>query len=348
MSTVNNGPQIVRNGLVLNLDASSVTSYSAISVYKVECYSTFGGGLRSANYTVQYSDDNSTWTTAFTGVMSNNSSCGIIAGTNRNDSNYSKHRYWRYVEGGAVVGHHPRVSRIDFITKSGAVYNLVTYTTDNCADSGTYIVGTVSKDFGTTTWRDISGNAINFTTFNTPVFNNANYGSLTFNGSSTYATAPENSLFNTDTLTIECWARTSSINQNGFFFEKGTVNSQYAIFIEGTQIKIRTSTGISGVADLQFTAASYIQANVWFLVTASYNNGLKRFYINGVLLGTQTVTGGFTINASGMSIGAYGGFSGAKSYYYSGDIANVKFYNRVLTDAEVSQNYEATRKKFGL
>jgi len=74
MSTVNNGPQIVRNGLVLDLDASSVTSYSAIAVYKVECYSTYSGGLRSANYTVQYSDDNSTWTTAFTGVMSNNSS----------------------------------------------------------------------------------------------------------------------------------------------------------------------------------------------------------------------------------------------------------------------------------
>jgi hypothetical protein len=49
-----------------------------------------------------------------------------------------------------------------------------------------------------------------------------------------------------------------------------------------------------------------------------------------------------------MSIGAYGGFSGAKAYYYSGDIATMKFYNRVLTDAEVSQNYEATKKRFGL
>ena len=113
---------------------------------------------------------------------------------------------------------------------------------------------------------------------------------------------------------------------------------------------MRTNTAISGTTDLQFTAASYIQANVWFLVTASYNNGLKRFYINGVLLGTQTVTGGFTTNANGMSIGAYGGFTAStgRSYYYSGDIATMKFYNRVLTDAEVSQNYQATKSRFGL
>ena len=197
-------------------------------------------------------------------------------------------------------------------------------------------------------WRNLASNNVNFSISSKPTYSTTAKGLFNFNGSSTYFTAPENSLFNTETLTLECWARTSSINQNGFFFEKGTVNSQYAIFIEGTQIKIRTNTGISGVADLQFTAASYIQANVWFLVTASYNNGLKKFYINGVLLGTQTVTGGFTTNANGMSIGAYGGFSGAKSYYYSGDIAMIKFYNRVLTDAEISQNYQATKSRFGL
>jgi hypothetical protein len=197
-------------------------------------------------------------------------------------------------------------------------------------------------------WRNLASNSINFSISSKPTYSTTAKGLFNFNGSSTYFTAPENSLFNTETLTLECWARTSSINQNGFFFEKGTVNSQYAIFIEGTQIKIRTNTAISGLADLQFTAASYIQANVWFLVTASYNNGLKSFYINGVLLGTQTVTGGFTTNANGMSIGVYGGQTGGRGYYFNGDIANLRFYNRVLTNAEVSQNYQATKSRFGL
>jgi len=44
-------------------------------------YSTFNGGLRSANYTVQASNDNSAWITQFSGVMAANSQCGLITGT---------------------------------------------------------------------------------------------------------------------------------------------------------------------------------------------------------------------------------------------------------------------------
>ena len=398
MSTVNNGPQIVRSGLVLDLDASYMRSYSPNVMPNPTDVFAWAGQVganaatlsRDTSMTRQYGSIPMKMAVTGTDPFTNTINYGPSASSTWNLAPAANGQTWTisvYVKASvATTGElflMPADSNGVAITSASGT---VTITTSWTRVSFTYTISSATCAFiqgrldgtptggsginiwwdglqverassatqfnpyyfGNTVWKDVSGNAVNFTTFNTPVFNNANYGALTFNGSSTYATAPENSLFNTDTLTIECWARTSSINQNGFFFEKGTVNSQYAIFIEGTQIKIRTSTAISGVADLQFTAASYIQANVWFLVTASYNNGLKRFYINGVLLGTQTVTGGFTINASGMSIGAYGGFSGAKAYYYSGDIANVKFYNRVLTDAEVSQNYEATRKKFGL
>jgi len=57
------------------------------------------------------------------------------------------YRYWRYVEGSTVDGHHPRVARIDL--KNGATLTrLITYVSDNCSDSGTYIVGTVTIDLG--------------------------------------------------------------------------------------------------------------------------------------------------------------------------------------------------------
>jgi len=203
-------------------------------------------------------------------------------------------------------------------------------------------------NFSPAKWRNLASNSINFSISSKPIYSTTAKGLFSFNGSSTFFTSPENSSFNTETFTIECWARTSSINQNGFLFEKGNVNSQYAVFLENPNIKIRTNTGVSGLADLQFTAASYIQANVWFLVTASYSYGLKKFYINGVLLGTQTVSGTLNTNANGMSIGVYGGENGGRGYYYTGDIANLRFYNRVLTDAEVSQNYQATKSKFGL
>jgi hypothetical protein len=341
MSTVNNGPQIVRSGLVLNLDASSVTSYSAIAVYKVECYSTFGGGLRSANYTVQYSDDNSTWTTAFTGVMSNNSSCGIITGTNRNDSNYSKHRYWRYVEGGAVVGHHPRVSRIDFITKSGAIYNLTTYTTDNCADSGTYIVGTVTKDFGGTTWRDISGNNRTGTLTNGPLFNTSNYGNILFDGTNDYVIIPSGGSYSEYTFMFFCKWITDTAASSRLFgcdaFGTYTVFNPSNVGFHYNQSAGSSTTISSGVN---------VGLGTWchVAVTVSTLSSIAYIYINGSLTnGSSSIP---YINLSGnLFLGAQNTGAGVLA---NCNIALFQFYNRVLSATEISQNFQADKTRFGL
>ena len=347
MSTVNNGPQIVRSGLVLNLDASSVTSYSAISVYKVECYSTFGGGLRSANYTVQYSDDNSTWTTAFTGVMSNNSSCGIITGTNRNDSNYSKHRYWRYVEGGAVVGHHPRVARIDFITKSGAVYNLVTYTTDNCADSGTYIVGTVSKDFGTTTWRDASGNNNNVSLINGPTYNVNNKGNILFDGVDDYGSITNvSSLRPTTELTIELVIKavTTTAGWNHLFGINPYTSLSPLIFLETGGQLIRALHFVDGV-EYRCNTAETISTSVFKHVVFTFKPGdAIRSYFNGVASTTTSLPNG-TLSYN-TSIAFLIGYSGAN--WPNIQYGLIRMYGRVLTSAEITQNYQATKTRFGL
>ena len=337
MSTVNNGPQIVRNGLILDLDASSVTSYSAISVYKVECYSTFGGGLRSANYTVQYSDDNSTWTTAFTGVMSNNSSCGIITGTNRNDSNYSKHRYWRYVEGGAVVGHHPRVARIDFITKSGAVYNLVTYTTDNCADSGTYIVGTVSKDFGTTTWRDTSGNGNNGT-INGATFNSANKGAIVFDGVDDYIDLNSNNIITgLNPFTFEAFYKLSGAGNAELFGNYGSGYSTNYIWISG-----RYGLFING--GYPYFQGYPLSTGTYHMAVTRDSAGACSLYKNGVLDGTATNTVSIPV---GLNFRIGSDVNGLAELL-NGEIYSMRVYNRTLSATEIFNNYQTTKARFGL
>ena len=63
------GPNIAENGLVLALDAGNNSKSNIAGEYKnfvgAKIYSSYNGGLRSSNYSVQYSDNNSTWTTAF-------------------------------------------------------------------------------------------------------------------------------------------------------------------------------------------------------------------------------------------------------------------------------------------
>ena len=88
-------------------------------VGRTYAYSVYSGGARAANVSVEYSDNNSSWTTAFSGNHDNNSSCGLIydTGSQRSFSTalgYGKHRYWRFVQGSATNGHYPRVARIGF------------------------------------------------------------------------------------------------------------------------------------------------------------------------------------------------------------------------------------------
>jgi hypothetical protein len=449
MSTVNNGPQIVRSGLILGLDASARRSYLPNSLINMNNWTVSTGGVTGYSQNGQTNENQRTITTnpwvdsdVIWGSYPNGSDfddggwntdwfnidntklyrfsvwvkrtsstyggtfyLGMYAngdGSRRMDNSAVEgNAYWNCTGTGGLtqdvwylyVGHvypwntsytgrHPNTGYyfVNNPTKQGDVNGCNIGTGDlkwstnstqgihrtyhyYCADSTTRLQFydprvdlvdgkepsiTELVNYSPARWRNLASNSINFSISSKPTYSTTAKGLFNFNGSSTFFTSPENSSFNTETFTIECWARTSSINQNGFLFEKGNVNSQYAVFLENPNIKIRTNTGLSGLADLQFTAASYIQANVWFLVTASYSYGLKKFYINGVLLGTQTVSGTLNTNANGMSIGVYGGENGGRGYYFNGDIANLRFYNRVLTDAEVSQNYQATKSRFGL
>lgn len=68
------GGTIPSNGTVYAYDFGS-----AVEVTGSYFYSTFNGGYRAATVTIEYSDNNSSWTTAWTGPVSNNSNqCGII------------------------------------------------------------------------------------------------------------------------------------------------------------------------------------------------------------------------------------------------------------------------------
>lgn len=67
------------------------------------------------------------------------------------------YRYWRYVEGSAVILHHPRVSRIMLKSEGGQLTTIVTYAADNYTDSGAYQIGTVTYDFGSANPQRIIG-----------------------------------------------------------------------------------------------------------------------------------------------------------------------------------------------
>jgi hypothetical protein len=203
-----------------------------------------------------------------------------------------------------------------------------------------------------TTWTDISGNNITGSLINSPTFNTSNGGNFGF-VTDDYVIMEENSALNTQTPSVEVWIKTNATNQNGFWFEKGQANTQYSLFQEDTRtddgiIVWRQNLTTVFASSQSTTTATYLNTTNWAQVVGTFISGDRRTYINGILRTSDAQTGIITTNTNGMSIGVYGGFNGGRGYFYNGNIAIVRVYNKALSASEVAQNYNAQKSRFNL
>jgi hypothetical protein len=196
-----------------------------------------------------------------------------------------------------------------------------------------------------TVCTDLTNNSTTGEAINNPTFNSAGYFSFVTNN---YIRFTNSTALDNQSFTIEAWVRTNSLSQNGFWFEKGTVNTQYSLFQESTNIRCRVNLGGSIITPITIASANFINTTNWFQVAFTFTSGSQFCYVNSSVAGSNTTTGTLSTNSGGMSIGAYGGYSGTKSYYYNGDLSTVRVYNRVLTQAEVTQNLNAMRGRYGI
>jgi hypothetical protein len=191
---------------------------------------------------------------------------------------------------------------------------------------------------------DLVGNSTTGEAVNSPTYNTAGYFSFVTDD---FIRFTNTTALDVQTFTVEVWVRTNSTNQSGFWFEKGNVNTQYSLFQEGVSIRCRVNNG-SLVDTITPTTASFMNTTNWYQVVFTFTSGSQVCYINGSVVGTGTTTGTLATNAGGMSIGVYGGYSGSRGFYYNGDQSITKVYNRVLSAAEVQQNFNAHRGRFGI
>jgi hypothetical protein len=220
-------------------------------------------------------------------------------------------------------------------------------------EAGSRLTPFVNGTRGTTVatgggWADLTSNTNHGELVNGPTFNSANFGSIVFDAVDDVIRIPNSTTLDTQTPTVEVWIKTNATSQNGFWFEKGTVNTQYSLFQEGSVIQWRQRLTNGTLTNLSTTTANFINTSNWYQLVGTFVSGNRRLYINGTLVNSDTLSGTIATNTGGMSIGAYGGFSGSRSYYYNGNLAICKIYNRALSAAEVAQNFNATRNRFGI
>jgi len=91
------------------------------------------------------------------------------------------------------------------------------------------------------------------------------------------------------------------------------------------------------------TAALTARANTWVHIATTFDTGNLITYSDGIQYSTATIANPVAYAANSFTIGAGGGY-----YDYFGKLGVIKVYNRVLSPAEIKQNYDAMRRRYNV
>lgn len=99
-----------------------------------------------------------------------------------------------------------------------------------------------------------------------------------------------------------------------------------------------------------YSSANGFALNSFNFGAAVINSTNCNFYINGISSGVGSVTTPTPTNANSIGIGASrsGSSVGSTGQDLCGDISTVQVYNRALTEAEIKQNFNALRGRYGV
>jgi len=190
---------------------------------------------------------------------------------------------------------------------------------------------------------DISGNNVNADLTNVS-FNSTGY---IFGGSANYIDLPSSTFldFNLNNFSIFTWIKSSATGNFGNIFNNMNVAGTL-----GVQFLTQPSNGGCRVwiGDLPHNNTVNVTNGSWNYIGFVRDGDYVYFYVNGSLSTTGT---GFAAKNATPNSGndrRIGRQTTNTAYDFNGQISNFKIYSRLLTAAEVLQNFNATRKTYGI
>ena len=200
-----------------------------------------------------------------------------------------------------------------------------------------------------TTVTDLVGTN-NGTLTNGVGFSSANGGTFVFDGTDDYIEVPYSAQLDpTVGITFEAWIYatdlTTATYQEIYRKENASGRHLFSFQLNGTILSFGTHTSVNGYNELDASITPSGLENKWLHAVASYQSGYKAIYINGDLIDSDTSITGTLVQATAAQII---GSNGGGNEFFEGNYASFKMYNRGLTAAEVTQNFNAQKSRFGL
>jgi len=199
------------------------------------------------------------------------------------------------------------------------------------------------------TWTDLSGNGNNGTLVNSPTFiSNDGGGCIQLDGSNDHITLPVTG-FAPASLTIDYWIK--RISDNGYFWLIDNSDNPELRMLFTSSGKLQVYFYDDGGYFSTSLSTTTFSTGSWYNITVTLTNGSQNVYINGnqeIITTTGVYTGGPSGNAGEHTLGTYNRPGAGYGGYANVRIGSYRFYNRVLTAAEITQNYNALQSRYGL
>lgn len=210
-----------------------------------------------------------------------------------------------------------------------------------------------------TTWIDLIGtnNALfegSGGANNTPQFQNTNLGVLNFDGVDDKIIIAPSTFTTFNEISISMWVKVLS-NDGGYncFFSSrnGATAHDYSTGINIDQtnststswafVSVEGAGRIGGASNQMTTSVDFGE---WAHLGVTKSTSNIEVYINGQAQNSRSRSN-VSMGLQYISIGSRYYSSGYRGYL-NADISNIQLYNRVLTPAEVTQNYNALKDRF--
>ena len=191
--------------------------------------------------------------------------------------------------------------------------------------------------------NDASGNGnngtVNGATLTTDRFGNSN-GAYSFNGvNNNINLSPIN--FTGNNISISTWVNPTSLTSNRnhvLIRQQSNVGLDYLLSFQeyGNIMSFGLTTSNNGYTELDVPIIPSNNSNSWHNFIAVYNGNNRFLYKDGVLIGSDFVSGNIIFSSNKCSIG-----SASESFeeFFNGKIDELEIYNRALSPAEIQQIY---------
>ena len=160
-------------------------------------------------------------------------------------------------------------------------------------------------------------------------------GTWDYDGVDDYISGPITSFGTLTEYTIAFWARRDTENR----MYVSTSNNHFYWYGDNSWRYVTSAGG----GEYYYPKSVSIPNGTWGYYVATYDGANVKVYRQGVYEGAKAATGTVSLGNNTFVFGRMGG-----GYYFDGLGGDIFWYNKALTQAEVTQNFNAQRSRFGL